>query len=137
MTSSLGGRPSRVTTSLRPTLSVRGGARAIDFYKEAFGASELMRVTSPDGEVVAELSIDGARFFVADESPPNDNCSPETLGGTSVRMALIVDDPDAVASRAVAAGAREVYPVADQDYGFRLGRVVDPFGHHWEICRPL
>ncbi len=137
MTSSIGASPSRVSTSLRPTLSVRGGARAIDFYKEAFGASELMRVTSPDGEVVAELSIDGARFFVADESPPNGNCSPETLGGTSVRMALYVDDPDAVASRAVAAGAREVYPVADQDYGFRLGRVVDPFGHHWEICKPL
>ncbi len=136
MSGNSGASPPGLPTALMPTLSVRGGVRAIEFYKEAFGASELMRVTSPDGEVVAELSIDGARFFVADESPPNDNCSPETLGGTTVRMALIVGDPDAVARRAVAAGAREVYPVADQSYGFRLGRVVDPFGHHWEICRP-
>lgn len=137
MSNNSGASSPGLPTALTPTLSVRGAARAIDFYEEAFGASELMRVTSPDGDVVAELSIDGARFFVADESPPNGNCSPETLGGTSVRMGLIVADPDAVARRAVAAGAREVYPVADQDYGYRLGRVVDPFGHHWEICRPL
>jgi len=97
----------------------------------------LMRNTSPDGAVVAELSIDGARFFLADESPPHGNFSPESLGGISVRIELIVADPDAVARRAVAAGAREVFPVADQDYGYRLGRVGDPFGHHWEIGRPL
>lgn len=132
-----GSRSEVSSAAITPTLSVRDGTRAIVFYKEAFGATELMRVTSPDGEIVAELSIGGARFFVADESPDNGNRSPESLGGTSVRIALLVADPDTVQRRAVAAGAREVYPVADQDYGYRLGRVADPFGHHWEICRPL
>jgi PhnB protein len=124
-------------TAIRPTLSVMNGAAAIEFYKKAFGAVELMRVTDPDGAVVAELSIGGARFFLADESPEHGNFSPEKLDGISVRMGLLVADPDAVAKQAIAAGATEVYPVADQDYGYRLGHIVDPFGHHWEICRPL
>ncbi len=120
-----------------PTLSVRNGAAAIDFYKTAFGAIELMRNTGPDGEVVAELSIGGARFLVADEAPAYENFSPESLGGGTIRMGLQVPDPDAVAQQAVSAGAREIYPVADQSYGYRLGRLVDPFGHHWEIFKPL
>jgi PhnB protein len=124
-------------TAIRPTLSVMNGAAAIEFYKKAFGAVELMRVTDPDGAVVAELSIGGARFFLADESPEHGNFSPEKLDGISVRMGLLVADPDAVAKQAIAAGATEVYPVANQDYGYRLGHIIDPFGHHWEICRPL
>ena len=120
-----------------PTLSVRNAAAAIEFYKNAFGAMELMGNTSPDGDVVAELSISGARFVVADEAPEYDNCSPETLGGTPIRMGLQVTNPDAVAKQAISAGAIEIYPVADQDYGYRLGRIVDPFGHHWEIFKPL
>ncbi len=120
-----------------PTLSVRNGAAAIDFYKEAFGAVELMRVASPDGLVVAEMSIDGAHFFLADESPEYGNFSPESVGGVTIRIGLFVSDPDAVAARAVAAGAKEIYPVADQDYGYRLGCVADPFGHVWEIARKL
>ena len=125
-------------TTLSFTLAVRNGSRAADFYKRAFGASEIDRVASPDGDVVVQLDIAGCLFFVADESPEHGNFSPESLEGRStVRLALIVDDPDTLARQAIAAGAREVYPVADQPYGWRLGRVADPFGHHWEIGRPL
>jgi PhnB protein len=125
------------TVLILPTLSVRNGTAAIDFYKRAFGAIELMRHTAPDGEVVADLSIGGARFIVADEAPEYDNKSPETLGGTPIRMGLQVADPDALARQAIAAGAKEIYAVADQNYGYRLGRISDPFGHHWEIFKPL
>jgi PhnB protein len=120
-----------------PTLSVRNGAAAVEFYKNAFNADVLFCLTDPDGGVAAELSIQGVRFLVADESPEHENFSPETLGGSTIRMGLIVPDPDAVAKQAVAAGAEEIYPVANQDYGYRLGRIKDPFGHHWEICRKL
>ena len=120
-----------------PTLSVRNGAAAVEFYKKAFDAHVLFCLTDPDGGVVAELSIQGVHFIVADESPEHENFSPETLGGSTIRMGLIVADPDAMATQAIAAGAKEIYPVADQDYGYRLGRVKDPFGHHWEICRKL
>src|SRR5260370_14704447 len=124
-------------TASTVNLTVRGGARAIVFSQRAFGATEVMRLSSPDGRVVAELVIDGARFFLADESPEHGDLSPESLGGCSVRIELFVADPDAVAQRAVAAGAREVFPVADKPFGYRQGRVVDPFGHHWLIGRPL
>src|SRR5580658_9167329 len=117
-----------------PTLSVRNGAASVEFYKKAFSAEVLFCLTDPDGGVVAELSINGVRFIVADESPEHENFSPETLGGSTIRMGLVVPDPDTVAMQAIAAGAEEIYPVADQDYGYRLGRVKDPFGHHWEIC---
>ena len=120
-----------------PTLSVRNGAAAVEFYKKAFSAGVLFCLADPDGGVVAELSIKGVRFIVADESPEHENFSPETLGGSTVRMGLIVPDPDSVAKQAITAGAEEIYPVADQDYGYRLGRIKDPFGHHWEICRKL
>jgi PhnB protein len=117
-------------------LSVRRGTQAVDFYKTAFGAVEVFRIESPDGAVVARLSVEDAEFWVADESPDHHNFSPESLGGGSVRMVLTIADPDAMAARAVKAGATEVVPVQDA-YGWRLGRVVDPFGHHWEIGRPL
>jgi PhnB protein len=123
------------THSIAPMLSVRNGARAVEFYKSAFGAVEVFRIEDPSGAVVARLSVEGAEFWVADESPEHHNFSPESLGGGSVRMILTVPDPDASFARAVAAGAREVVPVED-NYGWRLGRVVDPFGHHWEIGRP-
>lgn len=124
-------------TTLTPMLSVRNGAAAIEFYKKAFGAIELSRFVRPDGGVVAELAIGGAKVGLADESPEAQNLSPEALGGTTVRISLIVADPDAAAERAVAAGARLLFPVADHVYGLRQGRVVDPFGHHWLIGRPL
>jgi PhnB protein len=125
-----------VTYAVAPMLSVRRGAQALEFYKKAFGATEAFKIESPDGAVVAKLSVSGAEFWVADESPEHQNFSPETLGGGTVRMVLTVPDPDAAFARAVSAGAREVVPVKN-DYGWRLGRVVDPFGHHWEIGHPL
>ena len=123
-------------TAIAPMLSVRNGKRAIAFYKAAFGARELFRIDDESGEVVARLSVEEAEFWVADESPENLNFSPETLGGGTVRMVMIVEDPDAAFDRAVAAGATVVWPVANR-YGWRLGRIADPFGHHWEIGKPL
>jgi PhnB protein len=125
-----------MTYSIAPMLSVRGGARAVEFYKAAFGAVEVFRIESPDGAVVSRLAVEGAEFWVSDESPEHGNFSPESLGGGSVRMILTVPDPDVMFARALAAGARTVVAVKE-DYGWRLGRVVDPFGHHWEIGRPL
>src|SRR4051794_38184590 len=127
----------RPRPNLAPMLSVRRGAQAVEFYKAAFGAAELFKIESPDGAVVAQLAVGVSEFWVADESPENKNFSPESIGGATTRMILTVDDPDGVFARAVAAGASEVSPVADQDYGWRVGRVVDPFGHHWEIGKPL
>jgi PhnB protein len=98
-------------TSISPMLSVRRGAEAVEFYKSAFGAEVLYRVDAPDGEVVARLSTDGAEFWVADESPEHKNFSPDTLGGGTVRMVMIVDNPDAVFAKAIAAGAMCVWPV--------------------------
>jgi PhnB protein len=123
-------------TFIAPMLSVRNGARAVEFYKTAFGLSEIFRLDGEDGGVVARLSVGDAEFWVADESPEHLNFSPESLGGGTVRMVMTVEDPDAAFARAVAAGATVVSPVGD-DYGWRLGRIVDPFGHHWEIGKPL
>jgi PhnB protein len=125
-------------TAISPQLSVRRGLAALDFYKAAFGAVEDYRVggTDENPAVVAQLSVGGASFWVADESPPHQNFSPESVGGGTVRMLLVVEDPDEAVRRAVAAGAREVYPVSEE-HGWRLGRIEDPFGHHWEIGKPL
>src|SRR5579863_5389023 len=113
-------------TSIAPMLSVRRGAKAVEFYKTAFGAGELFRIDDESGAVVARLSVGEAEFWVADESPEHQNFSPESLGGGSVRMVMIVEDPDAAFDRAVKAGATEIWPVSNQ-YGWRLGRIVDPF----------
>jgi PhnB protein len=121
--------------SIAPWLSVRGSAQAVEFYKSAFGATEVYRLDGGDKGVVARLSVDGAEFWVSDESPEHHNFSPETIGGGSVRMIFTVADPDAMFARAVKAGATEVHPVSE-GYGWRVGRIVDPFGHHWEIGRP-
>ena len=118
-------------------LSVRKGARAVEFYKAAFDAAELFRIEGETGEVVARLSVGETDFWVADESPQHFNFSPESIGGATARMVLTVNDPDAVFDRAVKAGAKVIRLVEDQDYGWRVGRVVDPFGHHWEIGKPL
>lgn len=121
--------------TIAPWLSLRGGAQAVEFYKSAFGAVEVYRIEDPDGNVVARLSVDGAEFWLSDESPDHDNASPRA-GGAGVRMILTVADPDAEFARAVKAGATEVYPVSEE-HGWRVGRVVDPFGHHWEIGRQV
>ena len=115
-------------------LSVRRGREALAFYEAAFGARVDYLVGGD--EIVAQLSVGDATFWVSDESPEHGNFSPETLGGGTVRLLLIADDPDASVARAVSAGAAVVYPVSDE-HGWRLGRIVDPYGHHWEIGRPL
>ncbi|MEP7338978.1 MAG: VOC family protein, partial [Acidobacteriota bacterium] len=103
------GTVTSIAYSLAPMLSVRNGARAVEFYKSAFGAIEVFRIEAPDGAVVARLAIEGAEFWLADESPEHGNFSPESLGGGTVRMILTVPDPDTMFARAVAAGAREVF----------------------------
>jgi PhnB protein len=122
--------------SIAPMLSLRRGGEAVEFYKSAFGAVEVYRVEDASGAVVSRLSIEGAEFWVSDESPAHGNFSPESLGGATVRMILTVLDPDAAFGKACAAGARQITAVEDA-YGWRVGRLVDPFGHHWEIGRPL
>jgi PhnB protein len=119
--------------ALYPFLAVRDTDAAVAFYAEAFGAAVRERFEAP-GTVVAVLEIDGMPFGVATEAPQLGTPSPETADATTVRVSLHVDDPDAAAARAVAAGATEVFPVEDQPYGLRQGRVVDPFGHHWLIA---
>src|ERR1700693_246193 len=99
------------TSSISPMLSVRNGKKALEFYKEAFGAGELFKIESPDGAVVAQLSVGKADFWVADESPEHANFSPESVGGGTVRMIMVVENPDAAFDRAVAAGAKGVTPV--------------------------
>jgi PhnB protein len=119
-------------------LSVRHGREAVTFYEAAFGAQTCFRLggTEELPEVVAQLQVGSTRFWVEDESPEHGNFSPQTLEGATARLLLVVDDPAAAVERALTAGAREVHPVAEV-YGWLLGRVVDPFGHHWEIGRPL
>ena len=119
-------------------LSVGHGREALTFYEAAFGAQTCFRLggTGQLPEVVAQLQVGSTRFWVEDESPEHGNFSPQTLAGATTRLLLVVDDPAAAVERALAAGAREVHPVGEV-YGWLLGRVVDPFGHHWEIGRPL
>ena len=126
-----------ISTSIAPWLSVRNIVKAVNFYKSAFGAIEVYRLEAPDGcLLVAKLSVDGAEFWLSEESPDDGNLSPESLGGGSVRMILTVPDPDALFIQALEAGASQVFPVGEE-HGWRLGRLVDPFGLHWEIGRPL
>ena len=121
-----------------PELSVRRGLEAIAFYERAFGAVVVYRVggTEHNPDVVAQLVVGDATFWVSDEAPDVGNYSPETLGGGTVRLLLVVEDPAAVVALAVSEGAREIYPVSEQ-HRWLLGRIEDPFGHHWEIGKPL
>lgn len=123
---------------VQPELSVRSGRAAVDFYIQALGAVELYRVGGSDEHeaVVCQLAIGETCFWVADESPQHQSFSPASLDGATTRMLLILADPDAALARAVGAGAREVRAMADE-HGWRLGQIEDPFGHHWEIGRPL
>ena len=119
---------------ITPYLSVKGGADAIEFYKKAFGAIEMMRLSNPDGTLGhAEIKIGVALIMLADEYPDYGNLSPKTLGGSSVRLHMYVEDVDAFFEKAVAAGAKVLIPVADQFYGDRSGRLEDPFGHVWLV----
>jgi PhnB protein len=124
--------------NVQAQLSVRNGRAAVGFYKAAFGAAEVFRFggTEELDEVVAQLAVGNALFWVEDESPEHGNFSPQTVGGATTRMLLVVDDPAAVVEQAVAAGASPVSPVS-QEHGWLLGRIDDPFGHRWEIGKPL
>jgi PhnB protein len=124
--------------SVSPNLSVRRGREAVEFYKAAFGAVEIHRVGGTDEheDVVAQLTVGDTSFWVSDESPEHKNFSPESLGGSTVRLLLVVDDPHAVVDRSVGLGATEVVPVREE-HGWQFGRIEDPFGHHWEIGRPM
>jgi PhnB protein len=122
--------------SLAPWLSVRDSVRAVEFYKAAFGAIEVFRIDGGDNGIVARLSVGDSEFWVSDESPEYQNFSPVTLDGATARFVLSVADPDAAHKQACAAGASQVTPVSEM-HGWRVGRVVDPFGHHWEIGREL
>ncbi len=126
------------SVSIAPELAVRRGRVAVEFYEAAFGAVELYRVGGTDEHepVVAQLAIGGATFWVSDEAPEHGSSSPESLGGSSVRLLLVVDDPHAVVARAVGAGATERAAVSES-HGWLLGRIEDPFGHQWEIGKPL
>jgi len=118
--------------AIAPWLSVRGGAALAGFYREAFGAVELHRVENEAGEVVVQFSVGGAEFWISDEP----DASPAVLGRGPARIILSVSDPDAVFDRAVAAGATVITPIYE-DHGWRIGRIADPAGHHWEIARRL
>ena len=120
-------------TNIAPWLSVKSAATALAFYEAAFGVTALERLEDDDGEVVvAQLALDGADFWI--QTDPDS--TPQAIGNSPVRMILTVDDPDAVFARALAAGAVEVSPITE-DYGWRVGRLADPCGHHWEIGRRL
>jgi PhnB protein len=126
-----------VISELTPFLTVKDGASASDFYRRAFGAEEISRAAAPTGQLIIELEVQGHRFYAVEENASAFNVSPGSLGGTSVRLSLIVDDPDALAAQVVAAGGSIIFPVGDQPYGMRQGRVADPEGHHWLVGRPL
>ncbi len=128
----------RSRQGIEAQLSVRHGRAAVEFYKAAFGATELYRFGGDDAneEVVSQLAVGDGIFWVEDESPEHHNFSPQSLGGSTERMLLTVDDPKSMMERAKTAGAAEIYPVAEA-HGWLLGRVADPFGHHWEIGKPL
>lgn len=121
--------------TVTPYLVVRGAATAMDFYKQAFAATEIMRLTYPDGSLGhAEIQIGDSRVMLADEAPEMGFNSPQQLGGSPVSIMLYVEDVDAVVAQAQAAGGTLLRPVQDQFYGDRSGMVEDPFGHAWVIA---
>ena len=129
---------SRTTPSLTPHLVCDGAAEAIDFYIEAFGAEELIRMPAPNGRLMhAAISIDGSMLMLVDEMKEHGVLSPSSLGGSPVTLHLNVANADASIERAVAAGATVTLPAHDAFWGDRYGQIRDPFGHSWSIAHPL
>lgn len=122
-------------TSIQPELWVEPTSEAVAFYQSAFGATVIHQVGDGD-DIVAQLSVGGAAFWVAPPSPAMKRLDPRAIDGTTSRTLLVVGDPDEVVKQAIGAGATETSPVADE-HGWHLGRIVDPFGHEWEIGTPL
>lgn len=126
---------SSIITSIQPWLSVENAAEAATFYKEAFGAKETYRMETPEGGLVLKLSVDGADFWISSQSTGTETTI-SNLRQEAVKLILVLEDPDIVFERAIKAGAKEIFPVGE-DYGWRLGRLTDPFGLDWEIGKPL
>lgn len=121
--------------SVTPYLIIKGAADAIDFYKRAFGATEVMRMASPDGKIGhAEITIGDSHIMLADEYPQMGHRSPQSIGGTGVSLMVYLEGVDEVFKRAIAAGAKELQPIKDQFYGDRSGTLQDPFGHVWTLA---
>jgi PhnB protein len=121
--------------TVTPYLSVRDAARALDFYKQAFGAKEVMRMNGSEGKVShAEIKIGDSIVMISEENASNELRSPQALHGSTVSIFLYVDDVDPVFKKALSAGAKEVQPLANQFWGDRYGRLTDPFGHSWSLA---
>jgi PhnB protein len=124
--------------TVTPYLVVRGGGEALEFYKKAFGATELSRQTTPDGKLIhGRMKIGDSIVMMSDEFPGGGASSPATLGSTSVTLHIYVDDVDNIWERALAAGARIAMPLDNQFWGERYGQLVDPFGHRWSISMQI
>ena len=124
--------------TVTPRMFVRGAAEAIEFYKQAFGAIELDRHADPGGKIVnADIKIGDSIISLAEESPEWGNCGPQSLGGATTIITLNVEDADAIWNQAMSAGAKMIFPIEDQFYGFRQGRLEDPFGHLWIISTQI
>src|SRR3954469_22228948 len=125
-------------TTFAPHPYVRNVAAAIDFYRAAFGAVELRRVSNPDGSVhVVEMTIGGALFHVHEERADVGQLSPESLRATTSQIGVFVDNPDALFDTAVSAGGTIIHPMQDYDYGYRQGVIADPFGHQWLLEKKI
>lgn len=121
-----------IRTAIQPWLSLKDGNKAVAFYKAAFGAVETYRLDDTGGGIVVKLSIDGAEFWISGSTGDDESFDNQALGGGNVRMILTVSNPDEFFARALEAGATQIFPIGEE-YGWRLGRIVDPFGLHWEI----
>ena len=122
----------RIITTIAPWLSVDNGTKAVDYYKKAFNALETYRLEDPTGGIVVKLSVDGAEFWISGGTSENKISDP----GSEIRMVLTSENPDELFENALKAGAIEIFPISEE-YGWRLGRLMDPFGFHWEIGHPL
>ena len=120
---------------IQPWLSINNAVAAVNFYKNAFDAVETYRLETPDGLVV-KLSVNGAEFWISGGVSEDKNIEQKIVGGETVRMILITDDPDTLVAKALKAGAKEIFPIGEE-YGWKLGRIEDPFGLHWEIGHQL
>jgi PhnB protein len=136
MTKAYNNNPGSFPSSIAPWLSVQNGEKAVSFYKAAFGACETYRLDVPDAGLVVRLSVQGAEFWLSDGVPEEVDNRNQKLGGGTIRMILTVANPDILFKQAIEAGAIEVFPIAEE-HGWKLGRLTDPFGLHWEIGHPL
>ena len=125
-----------IPTTIAPWLTIQNGSKAVAFYKTAFNAIETYRYEAPDGGLVVKLSVNGAEFWISGRRSYDEGANQPSLGSGTIRMILTVNNPDELFLKALGAGASVVFPVSEEQ-GWRLGRLVDPFGLHWEIGYPI